>query len=165
MNHLMLYTDGSVDPDSGTGFGAYLAVEDPGQSVESLEPLVKIVSFDQTSSTRLEPQVLLHALGEVRSFVGRVTVHTDSQNVVGLVGRRSRLEGAGYRSRSGRLLNNHDLYREFYLLIDEQDCEFVKVRGHRASGQRSRTDKLFTLVDRASRKAMRRSRTRRPRCW
>ena len=111
--------------------------------------------FDLTSSTQLELQVVLHALGEIQSFGGRITVHTDSQNVVGLWERRARLEETGYRNGRGQMLKNHDLYREFFRRINDLDCEFVKVWGHRASGQRSRIDKIFTLVDRASRTALR----------
>ncbi len=155
MNDLMLFTDGSVGPETGNGYGAFLAFEDCGQSVESLEPLVRVVLFDRTSSTRLELQILLHALGELQGFGGRVMIHTDSQNIMGLVGRRSRLEGADYLSGRGRLLNNHDLYREFFKRIDDLDCEFVKVRGHRASAQKNRIERVFTLVDRAARKALR----------
>ena len=155
MKHVMLFTDGSVDPESGNGYGAFLAVEDSGQSVESLEPLVRVVVFDRTSSTRLELQVLLHALGELQGFDGRITAHTDSQNIVGLIDRRARLEDSGYTSGRGKLLNNHDLYREFFKRIDELDCEFVKVRGHRASGEKDDIERVFTLVDRASRRALR----------
>ena len=155
MKDLMLFTDGSVDPDSGRGYGAYLAFEDSGQSVESLVPLLRVVAFDHTSSTRLELQTLLRALGELQGFGGKVTVYTDSQNIVGLPGRRSRLEKADYHSGRGQLLNNHDLYRGFYKCIDDLDCEFVKVRGHRASNQKGRIEQIFALVDRASRGAMR----------
>jgi ribonuclease HI len=155
MNHIMLFTDGSVDPDSGSGYGAYLAFEDSGQSIESLEPLVKHRVFDRTSSTRLELQILLHALGELQGNRGRITVYTDSQNVVGLRDRRARLEESGYLSGRGQLLNNHDLYREFFGRIDGLDCEIIKVRGHRASAQKGYAERVFTLVDRASRSALR----------
>jgi len=35
------------------------------------------------------------------------------------------------------------------------DFELVKVQGHQASNQKDDMDRLFTLVDRASRKALR----------
>jgi ribonuclease HI len=155
MGKLMLFTDGSVDPGSGKGCGAYLAFEDYEPPVESLVPRVKIVSFDQTSSTKLELQVLLHVLGELQGFRGKIMIHTDSQNVVELVGRRTRLEAADYLSGRGKLLNHHDLYRKFYQYIDALDCELVKVKGHRASYQKDYVERVFTLVDKASRRALR----------
>jgi hypothetical protein len=40
-------------------------------------------------------------------------------------------------------------------MIDQLDCEFVKVRGHQVSNQKDDIDRLFELVDRASRNALR----------
>jgi hypothetical protein len=41
-------------------------------------------------------------------------------------------------------------------MTDQLDCEFVKVRGHQVSNQKDDVDRLFTLVDKASRNALRR---------
>jgi hypothetical protein len=40
-------------------------------------------------------------------------------------------------------------------MIDLLNCELVKVRGHQVSNQKDDIDRLFTLVDRASRRALR----------
>ena len=83
-------------------------------------------------------------------------VYTDSQNIMGLPGRRGWFEQNSYRSKKGRLLNNYELYQEFYRVTDQLDCKFVKVRGHQVAKQKDDIDRLFTLVDRASRNALRR---------
>jgi ribonuclease HI len=155
MNELMLFTDGSVNTHSKIGYGAYLAVSDRGLSLDSLRPWVKVRRFEHTSSTKLELQTLLWALGDIQALGSRVIVYTDSQNIVGLQGRRDRLEQNDYRSKKNRRLNNYKLYQEFYRMTDQLDCEFVKVRGHRVSNQKDDIDRLFTLVDRASRNALR----------
>jgi len=118
---------------------------------------VKVRRFDQTSSTKLELQTLLWALEEICPLGHRITVYTDSQNVMGLPGRRERLEANGYRSRKNRLIGNHEMYRKFYLMMDLVECQFVKVRGHKVSKQKNKIDRLFTLVDKASRNALRRA--------
>jgi hypothetical protein len=82
-------------------------------------------------------------------------VYTDSQDIMGLQGRRDRLEQNDFFSRKNQRLNNYELYQEFYRITDQLDCEFVKVRGHRVSNQKNDIDRLFTLVDRASRNALR----------
>ncbi len=82
-------------------------------------------------------------------------MYTDSQNIMGLPGRRDRLKQNDYRSKKNKRLVNYKLYRKFYTMIDQFDCEFVKVRGHRASNQKDDIDRLFTLVDKASRHAQR----------
>ncbi|MBW1749048.1 MAG: ribonuclease H [Deltaproteobacteria bacterium] len=137
------------------GYGAYLAVSERGLSLDSLRPRVKVRRFEHTSSTKLELQTLLWALGDIQALRSRVIVYTDSQNIIGLQGRRDRLEQNDYRSKKNRRLNNYKLYQEFYRMTDQLDCEFVKVRGHQVSNQKDDIDRLFTLVDRASRNALR----------
>lgn len=155
MDDLKLFTDGSVDPRSNIGYGAYLVV---GTGEIFLEPpgaSVKVKRFEQTSSTKLELQTLLWALGEVCTSGRRVVVYTDSQNIIGLQGRRDRLEQNEYRSKKNKRIRNYELYREFYRMADLMDCEFIKVRGHKVSSQKDEIDRLFTMVDRASRNALR----------
>ena len=156
MNELMLLTDGSVNTQSKVGYGAYLAVSERGLSLDSLRECVKVKRFEHTSSTKLELQTLLWALKDIQTLESKVTVYTDSQNVMDLPGRRERFEQNSYRSKRGRLLNNSELYQEFYRMTDQLNCKFVKVRGHQVSSQKDDIDRLFTLVDRASRNALRR---------
>ena len=151
----MLFTDGSVDTQSKIGYGAYLAVSEHGLSLDSLRECVKVRRFEHTSSTKLELQTLLWALKDIQTLESKVTVYTDSQNIMGLPGRRERFEQNSYRSKKGRLLNNYELYQEFYRMTDQLKCRFVKVRGHQVSSQKDDIDRLFTLVDRASRNALR----------
>ena len=151
----MIFTDGSVNAHSNIGYGAYLAVSERGLSLDSLKPRVKVRRFEHTSSTKLELQTLLWALSDIQALGSRVIVYTDSQNIMGLQGRRDRFEQNDYRSKKNKRLNNYKLYQEFYRLTDQLDCEFVKVRGHKVSNQKDDIDRLFTLVDRASRNALR----------
>lgn len=155
MDELMIFTDGSVNTRSRIGYGAYLAVPEPGLSLALLRQRVKIRRFEDTSSTKLELQTLLWALRDIQALGKRVIIYTDSQNIIGLCGRRAQLEQNDYRSKKNRRLNNYDLYREFYRMTDQLDCEFIRVRGHKASDQKDYIDTLFTLVDRASRNALR----------
>ena len=155
MDELMLFTDGSVDPQSNIGYGAYLTVPEGGLSVDSLRTRVKVRRFEHTSSTKLEMQTLLWALSDIQALGSRVIVYTDSQNIMGLPGRRDRLEQNEFCSKKNRRLSNYKLYQEFYTMIDQLDCEFVKVRGHQVSNQKNYTDRLFALVDKASRHALR----------
>jgi ribonuclease HI len=158
MKELMLFSDGSVNTHSNVGYGAYLAVPERRLSLDSLDLLrlrVKVKRFENTSSTKLELQILLWALNDIQASGCRVIVYTDSQNIIGLPGRRDRFEQNEYRSKKNRRLNNYKLYQEFFIITDQLDCEFVKVRGHQASNQKDDMDRIFTLVDRASRNALR----------
>ena len=126
MDELILLTDGSVNAQSKIGYGAYLAVSERGLSLDSLRTRVKVRRFE----------------------------YTDSQNIMGLQVRRDRFEQNNYRSKRNKRFNNYDLYQEFYKMIDLLDCELVKVRGHQVSNHKDDIDRLFTLVDRASRNAL-----------
>jgi ribonuclease HI len=130
-------------------------VPEPGLSLEGLISQVRVKRFTQTSSTKLELQTLLWALSDIQVSGRKVTIYTDSQNIINLPGRREQLERKAYRSSKNRLLSNHDIYQEFYRLTDLLDYELVKVHGHLASKQKKDIDRLFTLVDRASRQALR----------
>ena len=155
MPELLLFTDGSVNNKAKIGYGAYLAVSDPGLSLDELRTEVKVQRFEQTSSTKLELQTLLWALRDIQTLGYKVIVYTDSQNIIELPRRRERLEQNDYRSNKNIRLNNFELYQKFYQLIDRLDCKLVKVRGHQPSKQKNDIESLFTLVDRASRKALR----------
>jgi ribonuclease HI len=156
MDELILLTDGSVNTQSKIGYGAYLAVSERELSLDSLRTRVKVRRFEHTSSTKLELQTLLWALRDIQALGRKVIVYTDSQNIMGLQGRRDRFEQNDYRSKKNIRLKNYELYQEFYRMTDQLDCELVKVRGHQVSNQKNDIDRLFALVDRASRNALRR---------
>jgi len=155
MDELMLLTDGSVNAQSNIGYGAYLAVSERRLPLDSLRTCVKVRRFEHTSSSKLELQTLLWALSDIQALGNKVIVYTDSQNIMGLQGRRDRFEQNGYRSKKNKRLDNYELYQEFYRMTDQLDCELVKVRGHQISNQKDDIDRLFALVDRASRNALR----------
>lgn len=154
MNELMLFTDVSVNPQLNIGYGAFLSVSQHELSLDSFRTKVKVKRFENTTSTKLELQTLLWALSDITVFINKVIVYTDSQNIIGLPGRRKRFEQNNYRSKKNELINNYMLYQKFYRIIDGLDCEFIKVRGHQKSNQKDDIDRLFTLVDRASRNAL-----------
>lgn len=154
-NELFLFTDGSVNTTTNVGFGAFMILNDDELLATHTKPEVRLKRFEETSPVRLELQTLLWVFTEIGEFKGKVTVYTDSQNIIGLPGRRARLEKNDFYSKSGRRINHYELYQQFYQLLDELDCEFIKIKGHKKTGLKNDTDRLFTLVDRASRNAVR----------
>jgi len=155
VKELLLFTDGSVNTQSKIGFGAFLLVKTPLESIESYKNQVREKRFENTSSTKLELETLLWALSELGSFEGKITVYTDSQNIISLQKRRNKLEKNNYLSSKNKLLGNSTLYQEFYKLTDHLNCKFEKVQGHQPSKLKTKIDLLFTLVDKKVRKAVR----------
>lgn len=151
----MLFTDGSVNPQTKVGYGAYLAITDPELPVDLLKNAIRVRRFEHTSSTQLELQTLLWALNDIHTLHHKVIIHADSQNIIGLPARRNRLERQDYRSNKNQRLKNFDLYKQFFSIIDQLQYELVKIEGHQPNIQKNAVDHLFTLVDRASRDALR----------
>ncbi len=154
-----IFIDGSVNNQLKIGYGAYLVVSELGAAIESLKDTVRVKRFEHTNSTKLELQTLLWALSETVALGGGgdmvLTVYTDSQSIIRLPGRRTRLEESNYFSSKNKQLHNYELHQEFYRLSSSLTCEFVKVIGHQPSSRKSEIDKLFGLVDQASRRSMR----------
>jgi ribonuclease HI len=155
----MLFTDGSVDTNTRIGFGAYLVVDNTETAPADLKATVRVKRFEETSSTILELQTLLWAMDDAvllrTEKRPRVTAYSDSQNIQGLLARRSSLEARKYFSRNGRQLNSADLYRQFFTMVDERDCHIIKLDGHKPGRSKNDIDRLFSLVDKASRLALR----------
>jgi ribonuclease HI len=155
MSELILFTDGSVHAQTKIGYGAYLVLPEANVAQADLQAKVRVRRFEQTSSTRIELQTLLWALAELQTAGCCVTVYTDSQNIVGLPARRTRLERTDYCSVQGKRLHHYELYRQFYREIDRLNCKIVKVRGHQRAEGKDEIAQIFTLVDRAARRALR----------
>ena len=153
---ILLFTDGSVNNNQKIGYGARVIVSNMTLELKELQKQVQTKRFEKTSSSRLELQTLLWALEDLKGSKEKIIVHTDSSGIIGLKGRRSRLEGNNYKSKKGKRLNNADLYHEFYTITDQLNCQFIKVPGHIPASQRTQIDEIFSLVDQAARYALRR---------
>lgn len=155
----MLFTDGSVDTKTRIGFGAYLVTNSIESSLADLKTKVKVKKFEHTSSTTLELQTLLWAMDDAFLLHTEKTIHiavySDSQNTLGLLARRSGLEEREYFSSNGKRLNNTELYRQFFNAMDQCNCQIIKVDGHKPRHSKNDIDRLFSLVDKASRLALR----------
>ena len=150
---MFLFTDGSVSPKSGIGFGAYLAYPNSLENLVELGDLIRVKRFENTSSTKLELQTLLWALSEIPER--QVVSYTDSQNIAGLLSRKERLIENDFCSSSGRKIRNHELYGKFFEFIETLDIRFQLLSGHKPSHEKDRMDEVFSIVDRASRNALR----------
>ena len=155
MKKIKLFTDSSVNPQEKIGFGAYLLLEENEISFEEMKKNIKIKRFENTSSTKLELQTFLWSLEEIKNKDVIIEVYTDCQNIIGLQDRKEKLKKNNFYSSSGKLMNNHELYKEFFEKIDKLDLVFIKVKGHKKNSLKDEVDTIFNLVDKASRSALR----------
>lgn len=151
---LKLFCDGSVNPQQKIGFGAYFILEE-NEPLDTAKERIHLKKFENTSSTKLEIESLLWALEDGSIKSKSIVVYTDCQNILGLKTRREKLEKNNYYSSTGKIIKNHELYKKFYMITDKLDCSFEKVKGHKKASLKDDIDKLFNLVDKASRRALR----------
>ena len=159
MKNIMLFTDSSVNPQTKIGFGAYLKINEEDYSVKlnqkDFKDKVLTKKFEDTSSTKLELQTLLWALEEQDCNECNIIVFTDCQNILSLIKRKEKLIKSNFISSTGKVKKNKDLYIKFYQMIENKSIKFMKVKGHMKSQLRDDIDKVFNLVDRGSRHALR----------
>jgi ribonuclease HI len=162
MSRRILFTDGSAHPQRRIGIGAFLLtdaslLETEVERIESatVVGLVRAKTFESTSSTRLEIQTLNWALSECGPD-GPIEIYTDSQCAIGLKDRRERLEANEFHSEAGRPLNNGDVYREFYQLVDRYEVLLHKVEGHSDYRYQDSIQRVFHYVDREARRLLKR---------
>lgn len=154
MNYKYLFTDGSVNPQLKIGYGAYLFLDKLELSQESSN-LIKTKKFQNTSSTKLELETLLWAFEDIAPNSYSLVIYTDCQNILSLLDRRDKLTQNNYQNSKNKLINNHILYQNFFKWIDRYECRFVKIKGHKQKNLKDEIDKIFSMVDKASREALR----------
>lgn len=152
---LFLFTDASVDPQTKIGYGAYLLLCEFELEAPLSKHIVKTKRFSKTNSSKLELEALLWALSEVPTCNCKIIIFTDCQNIIRLQDRQEKFEKSNYMTKNEKLIKNHKLYKEFYKMTALHDCDFIKVKGHKKNEDKDETDKIFTLVDKASRVALR----------
>ena len=163
IKHIALFTDVSVSPGLKLGVGAYVMV--PASFLEASSGVIgrpeitarlKVRRFEDSSSTRLEIQTVLWALAENRQIPqGSLTIYSDSQCVSGLLRRKPRLVAGGFLSKkTNQELANASLYRAFYEFHEESCFNVVKVDGHSATSAHDTVHRIFSIVDREARKAL-----------
>lgn len=161
LNELSLFTDGSVDPLSKVGYGAYLVATTPLPPRDQLARRVVSKRFTETTSTRLEIQTLLWAINELKDTgqlqpqQDHLTIYSDCQTIINLPARRQRLEQNNYCSKKNVPLKNSDLYQQLFHQFDSLNLKLIKVRGHQAAKYQKHIDQIFTLVDRYARQTLR----------
>lgn len=155
MFDIKIFCDGSVNPQEKIGFGAYFILDENSSKEENLKNQINTKKFENTSSTKLELEVLLWALENENLKDKKVLIYTDCQNILSLLDREDKLYKSNFQTKTGKKVKNEELYKKFYEINKKLDCTFLKVKGHKASNKKDEIDRLFNLVDKGSRRALR----------
>ena len=150
-----LFIDGSVNPQLKIGYGAYLLVDEKDIDDTIKKEDIKTKMFDDTSSTKLELQILLYALNTISPNDCNLTIYTDCQNILTLKSRRDTFEKNNYLTKTNKRIKNTLEYKEFFILIDLYNCNFIKLKGHKKKSTKDNIDQVFSLVDKVARFCLR----------
>jgi len=163
-----LFTDASVNSQLKRGVGGYLflpaaLLESSLGSIDKADIIgrLKLRRCTGASSTQMEIRTILWALEDYRNALtgschGELSVYTDSQCVVDLSRRRSGLENKNYISKkTDSEIKNASLYRKLYSLYDMLNMNVIKVAGHSRAASHDTVHRIFSIVDREVRKALR----------
>lgn len=155
MRDLYIFIDGSVNMKTKVGYGASLFLNEL-ENISVYKDDVRIERFENTSSTKLELQNLLLILKdyiELKNY--NIVVYTDSQNILSLLDRRQKIENNNFITLHNKLFKNHTEYKEFFNLVDNCNLKIIKIKGHKPKIKKDNIDKIFSVVDKAARKALR----------
>lgn len=146
-----LFVDGSVNPQSKVGVGAFYLCDEI-KEIEEINIITK--RFEDTSSTKLELECLLWALKKIDTKK-KLLIYTDCQNIFSLLNREEKLKKNNYFTSTNKKIKNHLIYEEFFYLNEIYDLEFIKVKGHKKGSLKNEIDLTFSKVDKKARKELR----------
>ncbi len=164
----VLFTDASVNSQLKRGVGGYLILpatilETSPSSIEKADIIGRLVlrRCAGVGSTQMEIRTIIWALEDYQSTLTgsgheELSVYTDSQCIADLSRRRSGLENKNYiGKKTNGEIKNATLYRKLYSLYDELNMNVVKVAGHSRVASHDTVHRIFSIVDREVRKALR----------
>lgn len=121
-----IYTDGSCHTQQCVGAWAAVILIDEQKIVLSGKE-------NNTTHNRMEILAVINAVKYIQihfKSVTKIKVVSDSQYVIGLVGRQSKFESSDFTTKAGNDIRNIDLVKELLKLISLFNLEFVKIKAH-----------------------------------
>jgi len=121
---------------------------------------IKTTKMNETNNVRTEIKGIILALQtlgiQFLEYSSDVTLFTDCNAVVNLVGRRASLEANKYISKKSKsVLANADIYKELFELFDKFKPKIIWVKGHSPQKENDLIQKNFSFIDRLVRKKLR----------
>ncbi len=152
-----IFSDISFDPKSRIGVAGLLLVEDSQLAEFNANLNVHLAWYQATACTQLEINSVIAAMEMILSKqLGTVQIYTDCKSVIDLPGRRVRLEGSSFVTKSSGKEHKHaNLYREFFKIFDQSRPVLTWIKGHKALENHSVIDSYFSHVDKTCRNVLR----------
>lgn len=121
-----VFTDGSCHTQKCIGAWASIIFVDGQKNILSGKE-------ENTTHNRMEIQAVIKALEHIQNnfpSIQNINVVSDSQYVVGLIGREARFKEKNFLTNSGNEIRNIDLVRKLLSLNKIFHLQFVKIKAH-----------------------------------
>ncbi len=143
-----IYTDGSCHTQKRTGAWAALILFGNKREIRTG------VEAD-TTHNRMELLSVIKAIEFVHAHQpgASLRIYSDSQYICTLPDRLPRLKQNTFLTKKGTEIQNADLVKTFFHLIENHDIEWIKVKAHQRDNSEQTTHNRF--VDKLSRKLLR----------
>lgn len=125
-NYAEIYTDGSCHTQQC--IGAWAAV-----ILLNNQKIVLSGKENDTTHNRMEILAVINSIKHIRDHHAMITdikVVSDSQYVIGLIGRQSKFVASDFTTKAGNDIRNVDLVKELLNLLTQFNVEFVKIKAH-----------------------------------
>ena len=125
-HHIEIYTDGSCHTQICMGAWASIILVD-GNKI-NLSGVV-----ENTTHNRMEILAVIKALDYVVSnfeYSNEIKIVSDSQYVVGLLGRQTKFISSFYKTKAGNDIRNKDLVLRLFNYTDKINIRFIKIKAH-----------------------------------
>lgn len=147
-NIIEIYTDGSCNPKHKIGAWAAVILNNNTETVINGHE-------SNTTHNRMELLSAVKSLDFIKTGFSndvRIRIYSDSQYLVNLNDKKSRLERNDFLTKAGNSIRNIDLVKMIIDFIDSMNIEFIKVPAH---GKKNNDQNFNRKVDMLSRKIVR----------
>ncbi len=121
-----IYTDGSCHTQQCVGAWAAVLLID-GQKI------VLSGKENDTTHNRMEILAVINAIKYIQqhfTIISKIKIVSDSQYVIGLIGRQSKFTTSNFSTKAGNDIRNVDLVKELLHLLSIINVEFLKIKAH-----------------------------------
>jgi ribonuclease HI len=148
MSLISIYTDGSCYPKEKKGTWATLIIIENQQTMLTGQEI-------NTNHNRMELTAVIKALEyvyEKEIAFSKIDVYSDSQYVINIPERKTKLNASNFCSKKGREIQNTDLIKLLLETIQSQEINLIKVKAHQKKGLEPNYNRV---VDKLARKNLR----------